>query len=278
MRPFFVVLVALLIPACASEALTPPSLPAGAAAVLSVRDAWTTARDRKDPAEWSRYVGDDYIFTDDTGDVQTNATIFAQWAKADATQITVVVGKPEDLRVLLYEDTAVVNYREKWDDTIGGQHHASYSRLTEVYRRLRGRWKLIARQETGIPNSATPVGTAHPEGYDDYVGVYRVGPAFCIKVTRDGDKLFEQWPGEDSPTELLPLADSWFFSIGQAGAYEFVRDSRGAVITHRYRDSAGDILGTKIADTRIEIAEESRPMSDCMRPGGNGENGVHKSG
>ena len=85
------------------------------------------------------------------------------------------------------------------------------SRMLEIYQRQHGKWMLISRQETGIPFSSRPAAPAHPELYDDYVGNYPVGPQLVINVTRSGDKLFEQWPGDDSPSELLPLSENWYF-------------------------------------------------------------------
>lgn len=118
--------------------------------------------------------------------------------------------------------------------------------MLEIYQRQHGKWMLISRQETGIPFSSRPAAPAHPELYDDYVGNYPVGPQLVINVTRSGDKLFEQWPGDDSPSELLPLSENWYFVRYDAGMIEFVRDQNGKVIAHRYRDVAGDIIATRI--------------------------------
>jgi hypothetical protein len=67
-----------------------------------------------------------------------------------------------------------------------------------------------------------------------------------LPLTRSGDKLFEQWPGDDSPLELLPLSENWYFVRDDAGTIEFVRDKSGTVIAHRYRNVAGDIIATRM--------------------------------
>jgi hypothetical protein len=67
-----------------------------------------------------------------------------------------------------------------------------------------------------------------------------------LNVTRSGDKLLKRWPGDDAPTELLPLSENWYFFPNDAGTYEFLRNQSGKVTAQRYRDVAGDIIAWRI--------------------------------
>jgi ketosteroid isomerase-like protein len=243
---YFMLFVALCITPSIGVAAEAPTLSPAAQEILKVRKARLDASGRKDAAAWGRYVADGFVGTDDGGILRTKAQIMEGFKKEDKSLMINTTGDPEQFQVHLFGDTAVANFRLKWDDNFDGQHHSAYSRMTEVYQRQRGKWLLISRQETDVPYSLTPAAPAHPELYADYVGDYRVGPQLVINVTRSGDKLFEQWPGDDSPLELLPLSENWYFVRDDAGSIEFVRDKSGTVIAHRYRDVAGDIIGERI--------------------------------
>ena len=245
MRQLISVVLVLLAPAVMTFAAETKLSPL-AQVILSVRKARVEAGARKDAAAWARYVADGFIATDDGGVLRTKAQLMEGFKQEDKSLMINTTGEPEEFQVHLFGDTAVANFRVKWDDNFDGQHHSAYSRLTDVYQRQRGKWVLISRQETDIPYSLTQAAPAHPELYDDYVGNYRVGPQLVINVTRSGDKLFEEWPGDKSPSELLPLSENWYFVRNDGGTIEFVRDPNGTVISHRYRDVAGDIIATRI--------------------------------
>jgi ketosteroid isomerase-like protein len=238
-------LLALCISAATARAANAQQLSPVEQEVVNARKTRVDAGQKRDAASWSAFVADDYIFIHDVGVLHTKADTVTGWSKEDKSQIPVTTGSPEEMQIRLHGDTAVITCKVKWDDDIGAQHHAAYSRITELYQRQKGKWLIISKQETVIACSATPVAPAHPELYAEYAGEYQVGPNFLIHVTHVGDKLFESWPGDDQPEELLPLTESSFFARS-GGLYEFVRDSSGKVITYRYRDPAGDVVAKKI--------------------------------
>jgi len=246
MRQLISIFLVLFAPTVMTFAAETPKLSPLAEEILSVRKARLEASDRKDAAAWGRYVADGFISTDDGGALHTKAQRMERIKKENKSLMINTVGEPEEFQVHLFGDTAVAHYRIKWDDNWDGQHTSAYSRMLDIYQRQHGKWLLISQQETGIPFSIRPAAPAHPELYDDYVGNYRVGPRLVINVTRSGDKLFEEWPGDDSPSELLPLSENLYFVRDDAGTIEFIRDRNGTVTAHRYRDTAGDIIATRI--------------------------------
>ena len=74
---------------------------------------------------------------------------------------------------------------------------------------------------------AAPAGKPDPKTFDDYVGEYQL-PQFNLVLSREGDKLFGQPPG-DSKEELQPQDDGSFLVTNVNAKVTFVRDDKGKV-------------------------------------------------
>ncbi len=73
-----------------------------------------------------------------------------------------------------------------------------------------------------------------PEGWDAYLGTYRVEPGKLFTVTRDGDQLVVQATGE-AKFKMTPLSNTNFFVKGYGAPIEFVRKSSGTATHLIYR-------------------------------------------
>jgi hypothetical protein len=103
--------------------------------------------------------------------------------------------------------------------------------MTRVLTCKDGAWKVVAYQETDIPNmNRKPSPNDH---LDDYVGHYRFGENGDkgeTSVVRKGDRLSEfseSW-GEKA-IELLPGKYDTFFNREDSWVERFVRDKSGKV-------------------------------------------------
>jgi hypothetical protein len=67
-----------------------------------------------------------------------------------------------------------------------------------------------------------------PSIYDAYVGEYEVAPGLILTVTREGDKLFSQSPGQPR-SEMLPESETSFFLRDIDAQFTFVREGRQIV-------------------------------------------------
>jgi hypothetical protein len=65
-----------------------------------------------------------------------------------------------------------------------------------------------------------------PNIYDAYVGQYEVGPSFIITVTRGGESLFGEAPGQPK-VELSPRSDDRFSVKGTDMHVTFIRGQEG---------------------------------------------------
>jgi hypothetical protein len=67
-----------------------------------------------------------------------------------------------------------------------------------------------------------------PSIYDAYVGEYEVAPGLILSVTKEGDKLFSQSPGQPR-SEMLPESDINFFLRDIDAQFTFVREGKQTI-------------------------------------------------
>jgi hypothetical protein len=156
----------------------------------------------------------------------------------------------ESVRTVFAGETAVLNFRRRWAvlHRPSGVSFKATSRMTEVFV-CRGReWKVLAFQETVLPNAERPVSAAAPAHYEDYVGRYRFGSkgdGAEIVVTRRGKALYEAW-ATDPPIELLPGKFDAFFTRNFSIEERFVRDSRGQVVAIVYTMGDSEVEARRV--------------------------------
>jgi CubicO group peptidase (beta-lactamase class C family) len=97
--------------------------------------------------------------------------------------------------------------------------------------------------------SARPKGKVEPSSWDAYVGTYRLGRAWLLSITREGDQLNAQATHE-AKFEMQPVSDASFFVPGYGAAVEFVRGNAGPATHLLYRG---------IRAPRIEVPKLTPP-------------------
>lgn len=140
-----------------------------------------------------------------------------------------------DVHATVYGETAVVNSRVVMTLVLNGEPVAKQFRMTHVFIRSGGEWRLAARQETVIPLVPIPL-AVNRKLYQDYVGRYRLTAFRTYSVTRDGDRLL--W-GNSVKRELVPESDATFVISGDQYRVTFVRGSKGVVTHLRLREFPG---------------------------------------
>jgi CubicO group peptidase (beta-lactamase class C family) len=92
------------------------------------------------------------------------------------------------------------------------------------------------------------------EGADDYLGVYRLGPGWYVRITRDGDQLFAQATDEDRvPMEARSASRFWVEDY--AAPIDFHRDETGTVRGFGYRGMEAPKLEDRPAPGPDELRE-----------------------
>jgi peptidylprolyl isomerase len=123
---------------------------AAPSAEQSLKDAehqWTEAFKNRDKDALSRILDDQFIFTDDEGQVVDKT----QYIDAAIQAIKVESYSLEDMTVRVHGDTGVVAGRLTGKFTVGGKDASGDFRFTDTFVRRLGRWRVIASQDTRIP-------------------------------------------------------------------------------------------------------------------------------
>jgi ketosteroid isomerase-like protein len=203
-------------------------------ALRSVAHDFWLGYNRRDTTLLAKVLDDQLLLVPATGSVTTKPALLAHLGAPLEPMRSQSDEALVDVRAVFAGHTALLNFRRHWTVTHqpSGVSFSATSRMTEVFVCRRGQWKVLAFQETVMPNAERPVSAAAPTHYDDYVGRYRFGPngdGAEIVVTRRGNTLNEAW-GADAPIELLPGKFDTFFTRAFPLEERFVRGAGGGVV------------------------------------------------
>ena len=218
--------------------------PASEQAVREVSHQLRAAFRSRDVAGWDKLVDDSYISTDDGGVRKGKQDVLAELRKPEGNIHTDTDEQPEDVRVVFAGGAAIVNQTKHWTDydKKTGISWGASSRTTRVLACKNGEWRLVAFQETDIPNQRRkPSANDH---LDDYAGHYRLidsGDKGDIVIVRKGDRLSEYSESWDKEAfELFPGKYDTFFSREDGWVERFLRDKSGKVTGILYTHTDGE--------------------------------------
>jgi CubicO group peptidase (beta-lactamase class C family) len=81
--------------------------------------------------------------------------------------------------------------------------------------------------------------------YDAYVGEYQLAPGAVITISKEGDKLMSQGPGQPR-AELLPESETTFFLREVDAAFTFVKDQSGQVVQVNIRRGGREFQARRV--------------------------------
>jgi len=182
------------------------------AEVLAAIHGRLDAVSRNDTAAWANFVDDNMV-----GPLGGSKQGWMKMHAAFPREVKYWYGPLENVNVRIHGDTAIVVFQAKQFNDIGGQTTFTTRWQTETHVRRNGRWLLAAIADCVIPREpvATKVDSAI---YESYAGQYEWAPTLVSTITREGDKLREQFTGDEN--ELLPENETTFFVKGEAILHE----------------------------------------------------------
>ena len=116
-------------------------------AVVGLENAWKQAELHHDTNAASALLADSFLYVDGQGELQTKAQYVAGIGDKSYRPEEI---KNEDLKVVMYGDTAIVTsaYLARGFDS--GQHFAQRGRFVDVWVKLGGKWLCVSSQDTFI--------------------------------------------------------------------------------------------------------------------------------
>lgn len=115
--------------------------------VIKLEREWNEAYKNQDKTALERILGDDFILTDEAGQLSGKA----QYIVSATQNLKVESYTLDDITVKLYGDTAILIGRWTGTVTDKGKDISGTIRFTDTFVNRRGRWVCIATQETRIP-------------------------------------------------------------------------------------------------------------------------------
>ena len=187
---------------------------------------WFDSYVRGNRAAFDRIVADEAVITYGNGKIGNKAEAIAE-IKVPADPSYSLTS--DDVQVRVYGDTAIVTGRVTEKGTFNGRSINSQSRYTDVWVRQKGRWQVVAAQNTRIPQErpTAQVASVAPNAYDAYVGKYELMPNVVITISRDGDRLMSEAGGRSS--ELVPVSGDQFTIPAANIRITFVRGANGQI-------------------------------------------------
>ena len=142
-RPILAVSLAVMALAVAVQAQTAPQTQAGSdeQELIRMENDWLQAFFKNDGAFADRFLAEDYLGTDEHGDVRDKAQEIAE-IKAGAHLST--SGVLDNIKVRVYGDAAVVTGRHIMKGLFQGKEYRSPYLWTDIFIKRGGRWQCVA--------------------------------------------------------------------------------------------------------------------------------------
>jgi hypothetical protein len=104
----------------------------------------------RDAGFFERVEADEFVFIDSNGGVTTKKEDVAGVEASPNPDVRLLAYEVDEMRVLLYGDTAVVTGRVTTRQRVKGEERTARSRFTDVFVRREGRWQIVAGQSSRI--------------------------------------------------------------------------------------------------------------------------------
>ena len=220
--------------------------------LLKLEREWLDAYTNRDVAAMERIEADDFVITFPNGSM-SNKTQQVEMLKRPAQAGPPPQFRTEDTKVrFLVPDVAILSGVVIGKYVVNGKEVVERSRYTDVWAKRGGRWQVVSSHLSTIPAPKSDAPKSNegaavkvdPKVFDAYLGEYEL-PMFTLVVTREGDKLFGQPPG-DSKEELVPTSETEFTVTNVNAKIKFVKDATGKVTHMMVSLNGQDVEGKKI--------------------------------
>jgi len=136
----------LLSLALSASAQTNPS--PTATKLTSMLNEFLVAAGRSDRAVFDRFFADDVVYTRSVGKTVNKSDIMQALGQREEGHSTY---SADDIKILVYGNTAIVNFRLTANTEKNGQTETAHYRNTATFLQRNGQWQVVAWQATKVP-------------------------------------------------------------------------------------------------------------------------------
>jgi len=120
------------------------------AKILQLENRRIQAMVKADTEELNQVLADDLTYTHSSGQVDSKSQL-VESLKSGARKYQAI--EPEDVKVRVYRDAAIVTGRARLKTVSKGQESNFQVRFTDIYANKGGRWQMVAWQSTRLPEN-----------------------------------------------------------------------------------------------------------------------------
>lgn len=208
--------------------------------------AFSDAGQRGDAAVLDRYLDPEVVFTNETGDIATKKDL------VDGTSPTPATAPKRTIEVTHWalrrqgEGLATATFIDEVTQDFHGQTLVLRFQSTETWARRPHGWKMIASHTMNVQKDPPEIALPRAE-LDDYVGVYQVGPAFQVRISREGEGLVSAAGGGAAAPLKVEVKDVLFTPGAPNVRKIFQRDAVGHITGYVSRRDGVDVVLKKVA-------------------------------
>lgn len=114
--------------------------------IVALEKAWVEAINKQDPAFYEKNLAPGFVSTSDSGELRDKAATLAR-AKAKTYVVTATI---EEMKVMVYGDTAIAIGIEADKGTDNGKDASGRYRWTDTWLRINGQWQCVASHSSKI--------------------------------------------------------------------------------------------------------------------------------
>jgi len=103
---------------------------------------------KADAEELNRVLADDLTYTHSSGQVDSKSQLIESLKSGERKYQMI---EPQDVKVRLYGDAAIVTGRAKLKTVSKGQESSFQAQFTDVYAKKKGHWQMVAWQSSRLP-------------------------------------------------------------------------------------------------------------------------------
>jgi hypothetical protein len=115
--------------------------------LMNIEQEMANALIKSDMTVFEKYVADNGSFTDPGGMTTNKAQTMASFKSGD---LKIESSKIEDMKVQMFDKTAIVTYRTTDKGIYKGRDISGQYRWTDVFVKMGGKWQIVASQGTPI--------------------------------------------------------------------------------------------------------------------------------